>query len=76
MYVPLLENSKSHTKMDFLRFTKKNSSDHTKSFLNSMPNMNVSQRKKCTQAKISKSQDMLKFKKFSSKKVGISHLKL
>ena len=57
--------SKSNKLMTFQHFTKQLfSSVHTKSFVNSIPNMNVIQRKKCTHQvhldEISKSKNIFK----------------
>ena len=57
--------SKSNKLMKYQNFTKQLfSSVHTKSFVNSVPNMNVIQRKKCTQQvhldEISKSKNIFK----------------
>ena len=49
VYVSLLNNSKSHNIMKIKHLTKQLfSAAHTKSFVNSMSNMNVIQRKKCS----------------------------
>ena len=64
---------KSNKVKKYKHFTKQLfSSVHTKSFVNSIPNMNVIQRKKCTQQvhldEISKSKNIFKNQYFSLKK--------
>ena len=61
--------SKSNKQMTFENFTKQLfSSVHTKSFVNSIPNMNVIQREKCTHQmhldEVSKSKNIIKNKHF------------